>query len=411
MPSITRQRTAIIWAIALCLAAMHIFAVSADAPDGTPTAVPSEEGTSTPAAAQTVQASPPVTATVMPTVTVAAEVTPTLAPTLVPAPGIAPTRTLTVTATAVPTPTPTTVTTPLAPTPPPVPTALAPTTYIAVLVGETVIPVGGTASGEVFVSLVDVESSFQHAELRLAFDPTIVRVDGVLTAATASAEVDNEGGEIVLVLGAGDVTPTASTATWKKVATITWAAQQEGRSVVTVGQATRFTTSGGQQRAPDASYHGMVFARAPGTIQGRVQLQGRESAGGVTISSSLSSARFDRERTDESGRFAIATSHGEGFYTIIAAAPGYLSAESDRPVKMTVDSVVDIGQITLLGGDVNGDNRIDIRDVAYVAYHFQDDDAKADLNRDGEVDILDLTLAAGNFGRLGPTIWQIHDQE
>jgi hypothetical protein len=73
--------------------------------------------------------------------------------------------------------------------------------------------------------------------------------------------------------------------------------------------------------------------------------------------------------------------------------------------------VVDIGQITLLGGDVNGDNRIDVRDVAFVAYHMNGYDAMADLNHDGQVDILDLTLAAGNFGQIGPTIWHIHNQE
>jgi hypothetical protein len=180
---------------------------------------------------------------------------------------------------------------------------------------------------------------------------------------------------------------------------------------VTISDATQFITSDGEALPPDATYDGVVFARAPGTIQGRVQLQGRETHDGVSVSSSLTSVRFDRERTEESGQFAIATSHGEGFYTIVVAAPGYLSAESDRPIKMTVDSVIDIGEIMLYGGDVNGDNRIDIRDLAYVAWSFDEYDVKADINRDGQVDILDLTLTAGNFGRLGPTVWHISDQE
>jgi hypothetical protein len=36
-------------------------------------------------------------------------------------------------------------------------------------------------------------------------------------------------------------------------------------------------------------------------------------------------------------------------------------------------------------------------------------DAQADINGDGEVTILDLTLIAGNFGSRGPTTWPISD--
>lgn len=87
--------------------------------------------------------------------------------------------------------------------------------------------------------------------------------------------------------------------------------------------------------------------------------------------------------------------------------PGYLSAESDRPVKVTVGKVVDMGAITLIGGDVNNDNRIDILDLSYVAYRFNEVDANADANGDGVVDILDLSLTAGNFGKSGPIIWEV----
>ncbi len=73
--------------------------------------------------------------------------------------------------------------------------------------------------------------------------------------------------------------------------------------------------------------------------------------------------------------------------------------------------MVHLGEITLLGGDVNDDNRIDIRDLSYVAWHFDGYDARADINGDGQVDILDLSLTAGNFGRIGPTTWHVPDQD
>jgi hypothetical protein len=149
----------------------------------------------------------------------------------------------------------------------------------------------------------------------------------------------------------------------------------------------------------------VVFARAPGTIQGRVLLQGRTDHRGATVHSALSDARTDQETSAADGRFAIDTSHGEGFYTITASMPGYLSVESEHPVRMTVDSVVDLGEVTLVGGDVNGDDQIDVRDLTYVAWHFDEAHSQADVNGDGKVDILDLTLTAGNFGQVGPIAW------
>jgi hypothetical protein len=69
--------------------------------------------------------------------------------------------------------------------------------------------------------------------------------------------------------------------------------------------------------------------------------------------------------------------------------------------------MVSLGTITLLAGDVNADNVIDILDLASLATHYLSNDATADLNGDGVVDILDLALAAQNYQQQGPlTNWQ-----
>jgi hypothetical protein len=390
-----RSQVTLILGVVL-LVAVHALGVYADEPDGTPT--PTATGvSSTPLPEEADTATP----TALPAAT--ATLTPTLE--------VVPTATLTPTATIVPTPT----LTPTAPAPTPTMTPHSTdTTHIAVLLSDTVVPVGGSANSEVFVSLVDVENDIQRIELVLTFDPTIVQVvsqGGVQVATNATLALDNEHGQIALSLDVMQDVLIENADDWVKMATITWSAQQEGKSVVTIADATQFVAYDGTARLPDATYNGVVFARAPGTIQGTVRLQGRENHEGVSVSGALSSVRFDRERTDADGQFAIATSHGEGFYTIVVAMPGYLSAEGDRPVKMTVDSVIDIGEITLYGGDVNGDNRIDIRDLAYVAWHFDAYDPKADINQDGQVDILDLTLTTGNFGRQGPDIWPMPSPE
>jgi len=56
-------------------------------------------------------------------------------------------------------------------------------------------------------------------------------------------------------------------------------------------------------------------------------------------------------------------------------------------------------------GDINGDNKVDIYDVAIVAYSFGSYpghprwNPEADLNRDESVDIRDVAIVASNFGR------------
>jgi hypothetical protein len=191
------------------------------------------------------------------------------------------------------------------------------------------------------------------------------------------------------------------------VATITWLGRQAGNSPLTVNQASRLTASDGQVYPPNALQHGTAFVRLPGQIRGQVLLQGRAEHGNIRIRSALSATRVDQDYTGADGRFELTASHGEGFYTLSASAPGYLSAEGSRPVKLAVGSEVELASVTLAGGDINGDNLIDIRDLAYVAYHLHGTDAQSDINRDGRVDILDLTLIASNFGAIGPTNWPI----
>lgn len=277
-----------------------------------------------------------------------------------------------------------------------------------------------------FVFLRDVEPGIAGFRLHLSFDPEIVQVvdadgdaeNGVQIAAAAvftgsqvitENSVDNTTGDIVLSMSQQDGIALQQTDTWRKVAAITWLGEKEGKSVIAIERTTLFATTTKRSVAPDAAHDGIIFARLSGRAEGSVRLQGRSDHRGVQISSSLLPTRVDRGSTDRDGVFEITVSHGEGFYTLIASVPGYLSAESDRPVKLTVGSLVDVGEVTLFGGDVNGDEVIDIRDLSFVAWSFDEYDPLADINQDGQVDILDLTLTAGNFGRSGPTTWQIPD--
>ena len=341
---------------------------------------------------------------------------PTNQPAATPPPAGEPTATPAPTATAAPLPTST-------PTPePPAPV----TAHLAVLVSESVIPIGATGRSEVLVYLQNLDPGIQAFEVVLAYNPDIVQIadadgqagNGVQVAPAAffgdgqvvtANRADNAAGKLILALAQGKGPAVKETGTWRKVATVTWIGQQEGNSVVAINETTTFASEDGRRIVPDAAHNGTLFVRQPGKIAGTVKMQGRQNSAGVAISGLLSTANVDQAQTDRNGNFVVVTSHGEGFYTVTAAAPGYLSAAGDRPVKVTVGSVVDLGEVTLLGGDVNGDDRIDIRDVSYIAFHFGQVDTQGDTNRDGRVDILDLTLTAGNFGKTGPTVWQLPD--
>lgn len=58
-------------------------------------------------------------------------------------------------------------------------------------------------------------------------------------------------------------------------------------------------------------------------------------------------------------------------------------------------------------GDVNGDGKVDIRDIALAALAYgsftgyPNYNPKADLNQDGTIDIRDLAIIAKNFGQTG----------
>jgi hypothetical protein len=433
----------VVLAIGYTVSASHVAVVAADAPMqgvapttpvGTPTSevetptIPVGAGTATPSSTPAPQGSdgepagatttplPPAQPTSAPaesSIEQQATVTPTLEATNTPT--IAP---------STPTPTPPSVTpAPATPEPP-----LPGTSYLAIQVSESVVSVGGTASSEVFVFFKDVQPGISGYHLSLRFDPQIVGIvdaDGNAANGTqvapsdffvslqggrqrvAENRVDNGAGEISLTVMQEGSTPVDGTPSWRRVATLTWAGQREGNSVVSVGGDSHFVGRDGRTFAPDAANNGTVFVRLPGRVRGRVVLQGRIENGSAQVTSSLATARADTANADTDGRFALTTSHGEGFYTLVASAPGYLSAAGHRPVKLTVGSAIDLGEVTLYGGDVNGDDRIDVRDLSYVAWHLNADDARADINGDGQVDILDLSLIAGNFGRVGPTVWQI----
>lgn len=93
-----------------------------------------------------------------------------------------------------------------------------------------------------------------------------------------------------------------------------------------------------------------------------------------------------------------------GTYTIRAAASGYLSAEG--PVTLSSGSNTTKPTVTLLAGDIDGNNVVDQFDAMTIGMSYNTaTPAAADLNNDNVINVLDLELLAQNYRETGPIIW------
>jgi hypothetical protein len=179
--------------------------------------------------------------------------------------------------------------------------------------------------------------------------------------------------------------------------TIDWEPQDVGTTTVTLENIILVDT-GGQEIEFTPVDGAIEVVSDCATITGRVALQGRDHYENVQITSSTG----EQTQTAADGSFSIA---GGGLLSF--EFPGYLSAQTDLQAGLESTQSTSLGTITLLAGDVNRDDLVNILDLAYIAQHYRSADPLADLNGDGWVDILDLALAAGNYRLQGPlTAWQ-----
>jgi minor extracellular serine protease Vpr len=93
-----------------------------------------------------------------------------------------------------------------------------------------------------------------------------------------------------------------------------------------------------------------------------------------------------------------------GVYTITAEASGYLDAQGS--VTVTPGGTTAQPSITLMAGDIDGNNVIDQFDAMTIGMNYNaSSPAEADLNNDGVINVLDLELLAANYRETGPTPW------
>jgi hypothetical protein len=105
---------------------------------------------------------------------------------------------------------------------------------------------------------------------------------------------------------------------------------------------------------------------------------------------------------DTSGNFQVTLPAGA--YTFLASAPGFLSAQ--RSENVTGDII--LPPVTLLAGDINLDGKINSLDLTIASNLYNKSPLTvpaADLNGDGMVNLLDMVMLAANYLKTGPVDW------
>jgi hypothetical protein len=95
-----------------------------------------------------------------------------------------------------------------------------------------------------------------------------------------------------------------------------------------------------------------------------------------------------------------------GTYSVRATASGFLSAQGSVTLNPAGSS--SMPTITLLAGDIDGNNVIDQFDAMTIGMSYNTDTpAAADLNNDNTINVLDLELLAQNYRQTGPLPWGV----
>ena len=99
------------------------------------------------------------------------------------------------------------------------------------------------------------------------------------------------------------------------------------------------------------------------------------------------------------GTFAMTLIPGD--YTFVATASGFLSYEGS--VTIVGGAPTEFPAVSLLAGDVDGNNVIDPFDALTIGMNYTSSTPEAaDLNNDAVIDFLDLELLAENYRQTGP---------
>lgn len=226
------------------------------------------------------------------------------------------------------------------------------------------------------VTVVDTDPNTQGTQVAV----------GSLLAGKKIFIAENEADNGIIRLAGTFISPEPALTAEGSLFDITWQAQNKGQTDLLVSRAILITQD--NTRLEVITSTGYVQIGLPMTLTGQAQRQGRTDHAGINVTSAQQTVQ-----TTAQGQFSLS---GFNPYRLHVSATHYLSAWLEGET-----SNGQVSSITLLGGDVTGNNQIDIFDLAFIGSRYQSQDNQADLTGDGQVNIFDLALAAGNYGQIG----------
>lgn len=270
-----------------------------------------------------------------------------------------------------------------------------------------IVGVGESAVIEVWVNNV---ADFYAAEFELAFDPAVVQ-GSTVTSGAAFASYPNEHEVLESYIADGKVYFAVTLLRVAKapplsgnlhLATLTFEGLQGGTSPLTWVEIKLANSYGGD--IPCTSTDGSLIVEESNggnsTLTGRAFLEGRSTH--QDIAAEMSNGTSYSATTDAGGWYTF-TEVSPGVYNVSFSHPRYLTTVL-QGCEVSSNETAWLPDVTLLGGDLNDDEVIDISDLVIGAANFNTNDPVSDINGDGLVDIYDIVLIGKNFGLTGPII-------
>jgi len=298
---------------------------------------------------------------------------------------------------------------------------------------------GGDVNFDLMINVSGIDPGVAGAEIYIGYNPTFVsppatpngaaealpdffgvstvNINEVLPAAQCPG--GNSPCVHLVVAGPAQITQNGVAARFH------FRALAEGSACFTVLQSTLVNANGFTVTHTPASQQcvPLIFrVTATGVVQ-RQGVPASPNAGGGTLICSVVTATGTSSLgpvlTDVTGTFTLPNLQ-IGTYTIRATYPGYLASEKTGiSIAAGNPTTLNIGTTILRGGDVNGDNAINILDIGSIISKFGQTgaavrsasagcivtDEPADINDDGLINISDLAITAGNWGIVGPRPW------
>jgi hypothetical protein len=267
------------------------------------------------------------------------------------------------------------------------------------------LQIGVDGMGVTQIEVADIFDLY-GVDLRLTYDPDVVEVVdadpaqpgvqvvlGTVFEGVESFVVKNEAGEGEINVVASRVMPAPAFTGTGSLMAVTWLGKTGGETPL-VFDSVKLSDQDGQSLSV-TPLDGEIQVGGSVIIHGQIKLEGAVESGGVTVI-----IGDEQQPVNSDGEFEVQL-NSTGSFFLVFTAPGYLSLRVDGSVPAG-QPVVDVGSMTMLAGEVTGDDRIDIFDLAFIGSRYGSNNAQGDLNNDGVVDIFDLTVSASNYGQQGP---------